>query len=89
MDPDAFGRGLYISHGADLTLNSQRLAAARTEAATAALPPHARADVRFWWNRSICAPLIEAKADRFVLTAILGFVGQVQRLKVTVLFLSQ
>lgn len=76
MNPRGTGRNLYFCYGESLTLTSQRVDAIRSDPATARLPLHARADPRFFWNRSLCQPLIEAHAHLFILTAILGFVAQ-------------
>ena len=76
VDPSGPGRNLYISPGGDLTLSVQRLAELTADGGPAASqPPHARADPRFFWNRALSAPLAQAGADAFILTAVQGFVG--------------
>lgn len=63
----------YFSHGWDLTSSLQRQAQVGTGGA-----PWERADERFFWNRYLSQPLIEATAagtnlGRFILPCIFGF----------------
>ena len=80
------GGGLYFSHGADLTRSTQAACEAATPAAGAASPDaplHAAADPRFFWNRTLAAPLLESEIrahpglGAFVVPFIQGFFGQV------------
>ena len=65
LDPEGAGRNLFFSYGADLTLHSQRQADVMADPVSAAKPLHARADKRFFWNKALAKPLIEAGADRW------------------------
>ena len=66
VDPAGAGRGIYFSHFHDVTQSAQRGAAQAEDAAVAAKPLAARADPWFMYNRSLAAPLLEAKAARCV-----------------------
>ena len=77
LDPRGAGRGLYFSHGADVTLTTQKWAALGQSP-----PPdlYARADPRFFWNKALATPLLESEmgAQRiapFVVPCIQGFCG--------------
>ncbi|GLC45996.1 hypothetical protein PLESTM_001812500 [Pleodorina starrii] len=78
VNPSGSGRGIFFSHFYDLTLTSQRIADADADPAAAAAPlaSVARADGRFWYNRVLAAPLLEAGAHRFTPPAVLGFIRQ-------------
>lgn len=79
VKPTAAGRGMYYSHGADITLTSQRVAALNEDATSAAKPLWARQDSRFFWNRMLAAPLLEgvdAQVARFVPPVMMGMVRQ-------------
>jgi hypothetical protein len=53
LDPSDAGRGLYFSHGADLTLTQQRYSESQAKAGKLL---GERADPRFLWNRHLMAP---------------------------------
>ncbi|KXZ54091.1 hypothetical protein GPECTOR_5g196 [Gonium pectorale] len=82
VNPQGAGRGIYFSHAYDLTLSAQRIADRNADAAAASAPvaSAARADPRFWYNKALSAPLLEAGAHRFAPPAILGFVRQLSDL---------
>ncbi|GFR47701.1 hypothetical protein Agub_g9454 [Astrephomene gubernaculifera] len=82
VDPARAGRGIYFSHLYDITLSAQRIADrdADPRVADAPLASAARTDPRFWYNRALAAPLLEAGAHRFTPPAILGFVRQLPNL---------
>ncbi len=68
MDPARSGRGIYFSHFYDITQSAQRIADRDADPAAAAAPLASaqRADVRFWYNRSLAASLLDAGAHRCV-----------------------
>ncbi|GIL91240.1 hypothetical protein Vretimale_18840 [Volvox reticuliferus] len=78
VDPAGSGRGIYFSHFYDLTLTAQRISDRDADAATAAAPiaSTVRADPRFWYNRVLAEPLLQAGANRFTPPAVLGFIRQ-------------
>lgn len=73
----------YFSHGWDLTSSLQRQAQVLQQAGAqgkAALAPWEKADERFFWNKYLSGPLIEATTSRdgpdlgrFILPCIFGF----------------
>lgn len=64
FNPEGAGRNLFFSYGADLTLHAQRQADVLADPVQAAKPLHARADRRFFWNRFVAKPLVDAGADK-------------------------
>ena len=64
----------YFSYDLDLTLTMQRTASVRRDDGLSRLPPHQRADERFFWNRFLSRALIDAGADAFVLPVINGYI---------------
>lgn len=64
LDPAGAGRGLFFSHGADLTLTQQRWVAAAADTKLAAAPLWRRADPRFFWNRHLTLLLTGARPRR-------------------------
>jgi hypothetical protein len=64
FNPEGAGRNLFFSYGADLTLHAQRQADVLADPVQAAKPLHARADRRFFWNRFMAKPLVDAGADK-------------------------
>lgn len=77
VDPEGSGRGMYFSYFYDVTLSAQRTALIAQDGSAGMQTAAARADKSFFWNYHLSKPLIDAKADRFVIPAILGFVCQV------------
>ncbi len=55
LDPSDAGRGLYFSHGADLTLTQQRYSEAQAKGDKAGKLLGERAELRFVWNRHLLA----------------------------------
>lgn len=54
LSPAVFGRHVYFSYGADLTLSTERWnALASPGGAAVAKLPAARADPRFFWNKCV------------------------------------
>ncbi|EFJ44140.1 hypothetical protein VOLCADRAFT_95601 [Volvox carteri f. nagariensis] len=82
VDPAGSGRGIYFSHFYDLTLSAQRIADRDADPATASAPLSSpnRADERFWYNKALATPLVEAGGYRFTPPAVLGFVRQLPQL---------
>ncbi|KAF5843936.1 SacI homology domain-containing protein [Dunaliella salina] len=83
VNPEGTGRGLHFSYSYDLSLTSQHAAAmeaANPQAFEMQLPV-ARADPRFFWNRTAAHPLLAANAHSFVVPCILGFVQQLKGLE--------
>ncbi|KAK9821752.1 hypothetical protein WJX81_003319 [Elliptochloris bilobata] len=64
LDPAGAGRGLFFSHGADLTLSQQRWAAVAADPSLATAPLWRRADARFFWNKFLTLPLTGALVER-------------------------
>ncbi|KAK1754478.1 Phosphatidylinositide phosphatase SAC2 [Echria macrotheca] len=65
-------RTFYYSYDYDITRN---LASGRTPA-TALAPLHNQVDQKYFWNRHIMQPFIDAGADSLALPLMQGFVGQ-------------
>lgn len=56
LSPDAYGGGMYMSSGGDITLNSQKY-----ESAKSAASAWEKADPTLTWNRYLSLPLIGKK----------------------------
>ncbi|MEW5316232.1 MAG: hypothetical protein WDW38_007613 [Sanguina aurantia] len=82
LDPLGSGRTLYFSHFHDLTRSEQE---ARPVGGDVRGPGRGglQPDPRYFWNRAIARPLLDAGADRFVLPLIMGFVRQLPGLTFT------
>lgn len=81
-DPGIFGQQFFYSYGTDITLTQQRFAAVHEDPAAASKPQWARADKRFFWNKYLAQPLIDAGGlDSFVLPMMLGSIGELRPLQ--------
>lgn len=70
------GRGLHFSFDTDLTQTQQRVA----EATDSSRSLHASADLRFFWNKTLLKPLIDAGASQFAVPVVLASVHQLPAL---------
>lgn len=76
LNPTGTGRNVFFAYHLDLTLHAQALADVLANPAAASKSIAARADRRFFWNRVMAAPIMEAGGDTFALPMIVGSVGQ-------------
>ncbi|KAF6258005.1 SacI homology domain-containing protein [Scenedesmus sp. NREL 46B-D3] len=76
LNPTGTGRNLFFAYHLDLTLHAQALADVLSSPSTASKSIAARADRRFFWNRVMAAPILDAGGDAFVLPMIVGSIGQ-------------
>lgn len=77
-DPGIFGQLFYYSYGTDITLTQQRFTALQ-ESEEGHRPQWARADRRFFWNKFLTQPLIEAGGlEGFILPIMLGSIGELR-----------
>eukprot|EP00727_Mastigamoeba_balamuthi_P000087 m51a1_g10075 putative phosphatidylinositide phosphatase sac1 (833) ;mRNA; r:31992-38864 len=67
-------RSMYYADDWDATLCAQAAASLTAEQRQA--PLWQRADTRFFWNRALVQPLIDAQADAWVVPFFLGFAGR-------------
>eukprot|EP00879_Flechtneria_rotunda_P022256 GHRR01023482.1.p1 GENE.GHRR01023482.1~~GHRR01023482.1.p1 ORF type:complete len:442 (+),score=142.53 GHRR01023482.1:302-1627(+) len=85
LNPSNIGRNLCFAYHLDLTRTAQSLTAVLAEQQQqqgGRKGLAAGADKRFFWNRVLAQPLLDAGGDKFVLPMILGFVGQILGLQV-------
>ncbi|KAK9864404.1 hypothetical protein WJX84_006665 [Apatococcus fuscideae] len=81
VDPKGSGRGLFFSYGADLTLTQQRVAILAESPDWVGQPLWKRADTRFFWNRKLALPFMEAGMGDLAIPMLMGSVQQMERLQ--------
>eukprot|EP00878_Enallax_costatus_P012861 GHUV01013429.1.p1 GENE.GHUV01013429.1~~GHUV01013429.1.p1 ORF type:complete len:332 (+),score=94.38 GHUV01013429.1:445-1440(+) len=83
LNPVGAGRNLFFAYQLDLTLNAQALSDVLASPVTSAKSVASRADKRFFWNRIMAAPIMDAGGDVFILPMIVGSVAQLADVQAT------